>query len=263
MSESEGYSEFYAKAVYQKFCKNLKRRNGREGRDVLQHANVVLIFLERSDDTSEKLSEKFGTEALVLPVQGIDVESAVLETGNQRGELVSKLVERGKRTIEGSHRFLSVIAEELTNRENRTCLLLPPRNFGRDMQQVYRCVNKAITDGIAEEEFKKRIRAVGNQLPKQRLGRRQYFVGAKGLVFQSPTKAGPRHGEVPDWGSAGHDFSCILRGKIRFGVSYNKNFHYDCDLPSGAGRKFPSCHREIRLGSGKVHANIAPNDNVR
>ena len=239
LSESEGYSDSYTEAVYQKFCRSLKRRSGLEGRDVLHWANVVLIFLERNDDTSHTLNSKFETEALVLPVRGIDVESAILDTGNQRDKLVSKLVERSKRTIEGSHKLLSVIAEELTNRENRTCLLLPPRNFGGGMQQVYRCVNGAISNGIAAEEFKRRIRAIGNQLPKQRRGKRRCFVGSKGLVFESPTKAGPRHGEVPDWGSADHDVSCILRGKMRFGVSYNKNFHYDCDLPRGARKEIP------------------------
>ena len=249
--------------MYEKFCRNLKRRSGLEGEDVLQWASVVLIFLERSDGTSHRLNEKFGTEALILPIQGIDVESVSLDTSHERNRFVSRLVERGKRTIEGAHKFLSVIAEELTNRENRTCLLLPPRNFGRGMQQVYQCISVAIANGIEAEEFKRRIRAVADRLPKERQGRRWCFVGTKGLVFESPTKAGPRHGEVPDWGSKDHDVSCILRGKIRFGVSYNKNFHYDCNLPRGVGRMFPSCHGEVRLKTDRAHANIAPNDNVR
>ena len=158
-----------------------------------------MIFLERSDDTSHRLNEKFGIEALVLPIQGIDAESVAFDTRNQRNKLVRKLVERGKRTIEGAHRFLSVIAEELTNRENRTCLLLPPKNFGKGMQQVYQCVNEAINNGTEAEELKRRIQAIGNQLPKRMRGKRRCFVGAKGLVFESPTKAGPRHAEVPDW----------------------------------------------------------------
>ena len=58
------------------------------------------------------------------------MQSVSLATGNQRNQVAAILVERAKRTIENSHKLLSVIAEEVTNRENRTCLLLPPKNFG-------------------------------------------------------------------------------------------------------------------------------------
>ena len=112
------------------------------------------------------------------------------------------------------------------------------------MQKVYRCVSEAIDNEIGEEEFKKDIRAVGDRLPSKKIGKRRCFVGAKRLVFESPTKAGPKHGEVPDWGNKDHNVSCILRGRIRFGVSYNRNFHYDCRLPRKATRKFPNCHGE-------------------
>ncbi|MCY3873612.1 MAG: hypothetical protein OXF88_04890 [Rhodobacteraceae bacterium] len=249
--------------VYKKFFENLKRRSGLKGADALRCANVVLIYLERSDGSSDKLMEKFGTEALVLPIGGVNIETVELHTSNQRNNVLNDLVERGKRTIERSQKLLSAIAEEVTNRDNRTCLLLPPKNFGKGMGRVSHCVHGAALDGVEVEEFKKRVKAVESTLPKQKKGNRRFFVGAKGLIFESPTKAGPRHGQVPDWGSKYHDASCIVRGKIRFGISYDQNFHYDCDLPKGVERSFPSCHGVKKLERGKGHANIAPNDNVR
>ena len=263
LCQTEGYSAAYTELVYKKFFENLKRRSGLKGADALRCANVVLIYLERSDGSSDKLMEKFGTEALVLPIGGVNIETVELHTSNQRNNVLNDLVERGKRTIERSQKLLSAIAEEVTNRDNRTCLLLPPKNFGKGMGRVRQCVNGAALDGVEIEEFNKRVKAVENTLPKQKKGNRRYFVGAKGLIFESPTKAGPRHGQVPDWGSKCHDASCIVRGKIRFGISYDQNFHYDCDLPKGRGRSFPSCHGVKKLERGRGHANIAPNDNVR
>ena len=264
LERSEGYSEAYAEAMYKSFCGKIRQRSGREGRDVLQRANVVLVFLEKNDGSSRILNEKFGTEALVLPIQGVDLKALVLDTGNQRNEAVGDLVKRCKRAIDQARSHLSVIAEEFGNRENRTCLLLPPRNFGKEMRRVRQCVDRAISGGLDAEAFQKSVRSVEDRLKSRRMDQKRCFVGKNGIVFASPPKAGARHGEVPDWGSKGHDISCILRGRIRFGVSYGRTFHYDCALPSRKRvKRLPSCHgKETLQGAGK-HVNIAPNDNVR
>ena len=263
LNPRDGYSEEYVAAVYLKFVKSLWKRDRAEKSDVLRASNVLVLYLDKSDNTDDELVKKFCTEALVLPVTGIDIAVTSLNTKNERNSIVNNLVERGKRTIERAHDWLSVIAEEVTNRDNRTCLLLPPKNFGKGMSSVYRCVQEAVANGMDREEFRTRIKAVTNSLPKKKVGRKQFFVGAKGLVFECPTKAGPRHGQVPDWGIGDHDYSCVVRGRVRFGISYDPRFHYDCDLSKRVGKRFPSCHGEKTVGSGRNHVNIAPNDNVR
>ena len=179
----DGYSEEYATAVYLKFAKRIQRRDRVQRSDVLRASNILLLYLDKSDDTDDKLIKRFDTEALVLPVTGIDVSVASLNTHNERNSIANNFVERGKGTIERAHKLLSVIAEEVTNRDNRTCLLLPPKNFGKGMNQVYSCMREAIVNGLDGEEFRTRIRAVANNLPKKKKGHKQCFVGARGLVF--------------------------------------------------------------------------------
>ena len=48
LGEAEGYSESYTEAVYRKFFDKLKKRSLQEGNDVLEWANVVLIFLGKT-----------------------------------------------------------------------------------------------------------------------------------------------------------------------------------------------------------------------
>ena len=258
-----GYSEQYVDEIYKKFFSGLKKRIRKHGVDILAKANLVLIYLDKRDGTAETLTRRFDTEALTLPIPGIDLAVTSCRTPNLRNYLLNKLVEKCKLTIERSHKRLSVIAEEVNNKDNRTCLLLPPRNFGKDMEKVYRCVREATVEDLNESEFKRRIKSVARSLPQKRKGTKTFFVSSKGLVFESPAKAGPRHGMAPGWDSEDHNDSCIVRGKVRFGVSYDQRFHYDCSLKSHVNRRFPSCHGEELVGRDRIHVNIAPNDNVR
>ena len=190
--------------------------------------------------------------------------SMPLAMGNQKRKAANDLIREGKRAIRQARKLLSIIAEEVSNRDNRTCLLLPPKNFGSGADAVFECVRDASLAGDEREEFKKRLRDVSRSLRTQRKGSREYFVGQRGLVFRSPGKAGARHGLAPDWKSpGGHDASCVIRGRLRFGASYDPEFHYDCDIPDDGDRNFPSCHGAKRISRNRAHANIAPNDNIR
>ena len=180
------------------------------------------------------------------------------------GEAVNELVRKGKRALRHAQSLLSVIDEEVTNRDNRTCLLLPPKNFGRDIRRVFECVRNASLTDDAREVFRKRLRSVTRSLRTERIGGREYFVGKGGLVFKSPGKAGARHGLTPDWRDPNHAPSCVRSpGRIRFGASYDPKFHYDCDIPGDGNRYFPSCHGTGSVSRNRAHVNIAPNDNIR
>ena len=101
--------------------------------------------------------------------------------------------------------LLAMIAEEVTNRDNKTCLLLPRKNFGREIDEVFDCVRDVALSGGDKEEFKKNMDRVSRSLRTVRADSRTYFVGQGGLVFKSPGKAGARHGLAPVWEDPDHE----------------------------------------------------------
>ena len=264
LNRSQSYTVSYTKTLYGRLAEKLRTRESPERRSLLTNANLLLLYLDKGDGSESAIFAGFGTEALVAPIKCPDLMSMPLATGNQRGKAANDLIREGKRAIGQARKLLSIIAEEVSNRDNRTCLLLPSKNFGSEIDAVFDCVRNATLAGEEREEFKNRLRAVSRSLRTQRRGNREYFVGRRGLVFKSPGKAGARHGLAPDWKSPGnHDASCVIRGRLRFGASYDPAFHYDCDIPDAGNRHFPSCHGTKCISRRRAHANIAPNDNIR
>ena len=263
LDRTKQYSHSYTIDLYERLASKLKERGRSERSDFLKDVNLVLLYIDKNDRSESVLFEEFGAEALLVPMKIQDITTRALKMGNQRREAVNELVSSGKRAIKRAGQLLSVIAEEVTNRKNRTCLLLPRKNFGNDIDRVFACVHHASLKGEGKDEFEKRLKKVAQSLSTVRENRRTYFKSRNGLVFKSPPKAGARHGVAPGWSTGGHKQSCVIRGRIRFGVSYDPQFHYDCVIPKGGNRLLPSCHdlRQVPLNRG--YANIAPNDNVR
>lgn len=263
LDRSEGYTNSYSEDLYQQLSMELKRREQIDRSRLLSDVNLVLLYLDKKDGSEAALLRKFGVEALVVPLKWPKFAEMPLATGNQRGQAVNGLIREGRRAIGHARNLLAVIAEEITNRDNKTCLLLPRRNFGRQINEIFNCVRDAVLSGGGQDEFKKNLDRVSRSLRTSHADRRRYFVGETNLVFRSPGKAGARHGLAPVWGNSGHDSSCVIRGRLRFGASFDPKFHYDCHIPRGGNRRFPSCHGEKEMPRGRTHVNIAPNDNIR
>lgn len=264
LDRSKSYTDPYSQNLYGRLAAKLRAREPSDRRNLLTSANLILLYLDKEDGSESEIFARFGTEALVAPMRVPDIKYMPLATGNQRRKAANNLILEGKRAIGQARKLLSVIAEEVSNRDNKTCLLLPPKNFGNGTDAVFECVRDASLAGDKRDEFKKRLRDVARSLRSQRKGSREYFVGQRGLVFRSPGKAGARHALAPDWNSPGdHDTSCVIRGRMRFGACYDPEFHYDCDIPKDGDRHFPSCHGTRSISRKRAHANIAPNDNIR
>ena len=263
LDRSEGYTDSYSKDLYRRFSMKLKRHGQIDRSRLLSDVNLVLLYLDKNDGSESTLLRKFGVEALVVPLKWPKFSEMPLATGNQRGQAVNGLTREGRRAIGHVRNLLAVIAEEITNRDNKTCLLLPCRNFGHQINGIFNCVRDAVLSGGGQDEFKRNLGRVSRSLRTNHAGRRRYFVGERNLVFKSPGKAGARHGLAPVWEDPGHYPSCVIRGRLRFGASFDPKFHYDCDIPRGGNRRFPSCHGEKDMPPGRTHVNIAPNDNVR
>ncbi len=264
LARSQSYTYSYTNVLYRRLAEKLRTREPPDRRSLLNNANLLLLYLDKRDGSESEIFARFGTEALVAPMRFPDLERMPLLTGNQKRKAANGLIREGRRALGKARKLLSIIAEEVSNRDNRTCLLLPPKNFGNGMDTVFDCVRDASLAGDDSGEFKNRLRAVSRLLRTQRRGNREYFVGRRGLVFRSPGKAGARHGLAPDWKSPGdHDASCVIRGRLRFGASYDPEFHYDCDILDDGDRIYPNCHGTRSVSRKRAYVNIAPNNNVR
>lgn len=264
LKRTECYTSSYSRNLYGRLATKLKARELSEGSNPYSRTNLVLLYLDKNDGSESTIFERFGTEALVTPIRQPDMHVVPLVTKNQRRRASNDLVREGRKAISHARKLLSVVAEEVSNRDNRTCLLLPPKNFGSEVEAVFECMRIASLMREEVEEFRERLRRVSRSLSTQRKGNRKYFINRRGLVYRSPGKAGARHGMAPDWRELGeHDSSCIIRGRLRFGAPYDPKFHYDCDIPKDGERRFPSCHGTKSISRGRTHVNISPNDNIR
>ena len=223
--------------------------------------HLVLLYVAR-DGSESALVEAFELETLTVPLTWEGTLQADRATGNDRRRATRNLVSEAIEAIRGAKRLLAVIAEEVSNRDNKTCLLLPPKNLGSPSEAVIRCVQKAASEGRDPDGFRMGIEALAKSLRTDGQGSRTYFIGKQGLVFRAPSKAGARHGYAPMWGESDHRVRCVLRGRLRFGVPFDPRFHYDCDVNHRKLTVLPSCHKAVSR-SGRRHVNIAPNDNVR
>ena len=260
---SNSYTSPYARRLYEQVASKLRKWERSTGFDPLLSANFVLIYLDKEDGRESVFMEQFGVEALIAPIGHPDIFNFLLATQNQRQHVSNALVREGERAIKRVQKLLSVIAEEVTNRDNHTCLLLPRKNFGPQINRILNCVRDAASVGAGGKKFRRDIDKVTRRLSTARDGQHTYFVGRGRMIFKSPGKARGRHGLAPGWDAPGHDLSCVIRGRMRFGASYNPKFHYDCAITKGASGRFPSCHGEETVRRGRTHVNIAPNDNVR
>ena len=258
-----GYSSSYARELYDRLVKQLRKSGSKAGysrAEILANANLLLLYVEK--ENSSELFTKFDMEALILPLAIPSNQfSADPGTPNQQRRIVNILVRKAEKTIRHGQGLLAIISEEVKNRDNRTCLLLPRRNFGRDTEQI---IDFILNSTSSEDEFKKGLRNISDSLSRVKEGGKTYFKDHRGLVFKSPGKSGPRHGMAPAWGDSPHKDSCVIRGRIRFGSPYDPKFHYDCEIRPRTRRRFVNCHGErFTPPRRRTHLNIAPNDNVR
>ena len=199
LKRTECYTSSYSRKLYARLVAKLKARELSDGSNLYSRTNLVLLYLDKNDGSESTFFERFGTEALVTPIRQPNMDVVPLVTKNQRRRASNDLVREGRKAISHARKLLSVVAEEVSNRDNRTCLLLPPKNFGSEIDPVFECVRMASLMREEAEKFRGRLRRVSQSLPTRRVGHHKFFVSRRGLVFRSPGKAGARHAMAPDW----------------------------------------------------------------
>jgi hypothetical protein len=184
---------------------------------------------------------------------------------SQVREYIRVLVRQLMSELRHARKLLQVIKKEVQERDTRTPVLLPVRNFAsaelidllvaiqqlRPVEPDYGAAFRAL---IVEAE-NRGLRSVS-------VGRSSYFENSREIRFSGPSKAGARHGRpsfVPP-----HIPACLVSGYVRLGARYDERFHYDCEhRRGGITGDFEDCHgAEVRVPPCS-HVNIAPNDHVR
>ena len=253
-----GYTEEYVSRLYQRVADELEKRLPRSRETLFRDVSLIVLYCDRSGTDDRNLLAKFGVEALIAPLRSSYTEH--MRTSNERGYSLNALYAEIKRTLKNTRAMLSVIHEEITNRDTRTCLLLPPKSFGNGFREVCKFVHTAVRSGTTPEDFRTRIKQFASTLP---IEERKYFVGNRGLVFKCPAKAAARHALAPLWGQDSHNAACVIRGRLRFGAPFDPRFHYDCEISRNVTRVFPGCHARQTVDKKRRYVNIAPNDNIR
>ncbi len=264
LKATETYTDTYAMTLYKRVCAKLRRSEASQRDSLLAETRLIVLYVDKGDDSEATLFERFGVEALVMPFGRGAAGGRSMVTGNQRGQVANRLVRDARRAISHASDLLDEIAWELTRREVRTCLLLPRKTFGRQLDGVFEYLKDAASTRLSKEPFSAGLRRLSESMPKRREGNRSHYVNRNKMVFKSLKKAGPRHGFAPVWEDAQHELSCVMRGRLRCGVSFDPELHYDCSIPRGHSRTLPDCHGGgHRMPKGETHVNVAPNDNVR
>lgn len=264
LSETEPYASPYVEKLYRRMCAKLRKSEKQQRDSLLAKTRLIALYADRGDASEAPIFDRFGIEALVTPF-GLDaLGEHPRATRNQRGRAANELVRDARRAINHAKVLLDGIAGEVTNRDSRTCLLLPQKTFGPQMGAVFDYLKNAALSRMGKEQFGVGLKRLSEQMPKRREGNRQYYVNQNKMLFKSPTKSGPRHGFAPIWNDPGHEPSCVMRGRLRCGASFDPRVHYDCSIPSGHGRILPNCHGDgYRIPKARNHVNVAPNDHVR
>ena len=197
------YTMDYATEVYGKIASKLKGHQRPSRETLLADTYLIALFLQKPCESHRVLLDTFGMSVSNL-------HDMPMETSSQRGQVVGKLIRNARQAIRHARKMLRAVHDELNGRENKTCLLLPPKTFGSGFRRVQQRVWAAAAERQPTSRFVEGIK--GLRINK----RERHYEGQNGLVFKSPSKAGPRHGLPPVWDD-GHEPSCVIRGRLRFG----------------------------------------------
>ena len=254
------YTEYYARGLYDRMCAGFRSKEGNDREKLLSGVRLVVVYLTRANGSEETLFKRFCVEALVLALREDAVGDLSWSRASERREVVNRVVHEINQTVRDAGGLLDAVVEEIGARSARTCLLLPPKNFGRDVTKVFDFMKRAGMQRMTPQQFMSRLKHIAESVTSTRESGRRYFVGRGGLVFRT----GPKHGLPPVWSDEEHLSSCVVRGRLRCGASFDPKFHYDCSNAT-VRVMLKNCHDspdELSV-SGTDYVNIAPNDNVR
>ena len=267
MPRHRSYSDEYVAELYKLFVGTLRKFIP------LDYVNnntpdwfegAVTIYIEHEKRRPEVLIDAFGIETFMTSIEVAGLPITTIITPNSVRSICNSLIRSLRRAIRASEQILPAIQKQVTSNSNKTPLLLPFQHFDfKIMSSLRENVNSLIDaaepiSGILKvvKDFEKNATQVKYDSDSFRS-----FMNTRQLVFRRPSAWHGANAVL----ATGHQSSCQVRSRLRFGACINPRFHYDCVRKKG---KLPVCWRSCHgqpytLPSGRRHINIAPSDHVR
>jgi hypothetical protein len=170
-----------------------------------------------------------------------------------------------RRELVHVRKLLAAIRKEIRERDTKTPLLLPVRNFKSSSLLPLLVGVQQLRPTVPDYDVpvRKFVDAAGISSQRKGTGKKNsFFMDNRSLEFCGPTKAGARHGK-PGLDDGTHRHECLVNAYFRLGVRYDVAFHYDCSAGGHIKGQFPNCHDAVENVSARTHVNISPNDFVR
>lgn len=244
-----------------KLLHKLKDRATKETRQESENTAYAVVYVKNPYYSPTEFEQLFFPNTFIYPVEWEPDWSTTTSIQQSKNELAKKLREATS-TLKP---ILHALKKEVTEKSNRTPLLLPTKNFKSDtfLNYLKELQCQLVTEGDPGEKIRQINTSFERNHPMQRTDNKQRpcFIDDAQIEFHSPGSA--RHGILR--ATPEHNAECILGGIRRLGAPYHPAFHYDCIKGKGNLKGiFHNCHgEEPKAMEGKPHLNIAPNNFVR
>ena len=267
MARNVGYSKQYISDLYDMLVREvgeiLPINYGNEDAPVW-FEGVLTVYVKYDIEDVKIFSKAFGQETLISNIQVSQLPIWDLRSPNRCRQAINVIGREARKAIRVGEEVLSIIKKYVTSNQNKTPLLLPFNNFDEsEMIRLRDGIIAAANSTNPRDALRATLRTFEGKVRKVKFETDQFlsFSNKNGLIFRRPTAA---HGDSGTLGE-GHNVECQIRGRLRFGVTINPRFHYDCVQEKGKlSRHWRSCHNQVyTVRSGREHVNIAPNDHVR
>lgn len=258
--KSEGWFSRYGESHANFFAKRFAERIEEDHHNRLKDTGFATIYVKHDAVSSARFIKGFFPSTFCYPIEWTFDRTDRMAMNISKNVLVSAF----KEAVAKVTRSILALRKELTERDNRTPLLLPVKNFHskalvielESLQQKLASESERLV-AVAES-----VNSIEQRHPPRRgdYSNRRFYVDDRNVEFHPPGSA--RHAFART--QLGHQVSCLLSGRRRLGVPYDPVFHYDCVKGRGAIREyFFGCHEDARVREGHPHLNVAPNDFVR
>lgn len=226
----------------------------------LQDTGFALLFIRHEAVTTSGFVKQFFPSTLCIEIDWALDRTSKKTIRQSKNELLKRL----KEATEEAKKAIPPLKKELTERDNRTPLLLPLKNFDskRLVDQINDLQDSLAREGDKSGVIRRAVKVLEYHHPMQtpERGFRKFFVDERKVEFRPPGSARHAFARV----QSTHPETCLLAARRRLGAPYDHAFHYDCQKGSGNIRElFFGCHEERSMREGDPHLNIAPNDFVR
>lgn len=203
----------------------------------------------------------------------LTVDFPAVPIHNSRSIFVNKIANQF--TVDIKNKFLKLLPKigflkhQLIARRNSAACLLPFSNFkSPEFTHFIHALFDAISfPGDPASSIENLIEEYEKKFPRQRTngaGKKLNYVDDRNLIFQAPGNA--LHGYPQHTFEDAHNYQCLLNAVSRFGIGYERSFHYDCTYSGqSVTGDFNNCHNELTsyAGNQHTHINISPNDFIR